>query len=589
MRINKKGGASVFLMMAFVSILLVIVLLTEAISSSAARSYAMAVIELAGRSTLSNYNQSLKEDYGLFGISMEDEKIKEELLYYCEQTIHPTQESESVMKLINLQLKNFEVESDEYALTNCDVFENQIVDYMKYRVLGDILIDWSEKQADDIITQGQKQISDMAQGAEELEKAGQLMEKIKPVLLLYEDALDKTKKLEKVYQSWMELKDSDSENAAEEADKLKQRLFREWSSIQKTFYSIKKQVDEIKQYYGKGESFGENGENMMKQVYAIEEKIFYFLSVAVDDLEDVFMLLKEKEGKSKRSSFWKQIKKHSAFESDDKEQGNRILQNKSVIAYLPSQQMEQSIWEFNGFQSDNKENFLTEAKNKFLINQYIFDVFKTQLTEQGRDTFFENEVEYLLFGNFKDATNRKKAESRIFTVRASSNLIYLYSNPKKQKELAAAAASLTPGPEAVITQFVLAALWSSAEAKNDLKILLDSGSVPFFKDDDSWMLSLDSILSGKYGSTKKKEVSNGLNYSQYLSLFLFCSSKQVILVRMMDLIQINLQGRCNKGFLLCSCKGGFLLHGEVWKKRVLGKQGKLKMVRKGKVVVRHAY
>ncbi len=587
---SRRGGASVFLMMAFVSILLVIAVLTEAVSSYAARSYAMSVIELAGRSTLSNYNRNLKEDYGLFGVLMSDDEIQEEVLYYCEESITSKGKKDDTMQLMNLQMKNFRVESDEYVLTNGEIFEKQVIDYMKYRVLGDILADWSGREAEEVLSEKQNAVSGLLEKTEELEKATELMDKIKPVLTQYEDALDETKKLEKTYERWEELKMSDSENAAEAAAKLEERLNREWTRIKKTFQSIGRQADEIQEEYEKGNGFGESGKNMMQQLNQIQEKIKYFLSVSVGNLGDVFQSLEEEDGKGKRYPFWKRIKEALFSGSKNDNEKGRELKNQTVIEYLPSHQIEESGWEFKGLQAFlQKKDFLTEAKNKFLLNQYILAMFHTQLTENERETFFENEVEYLLFGGFKDVENKKKAEASIFAVRSASNLVYLYSNPGKQRELVKAAAALTPGPEAIITQFVLASLWSCAEAKNDLNILLDSGSVPFLKDDDSWALSLDSVLSGKSSNGKVKDKSTGLKYEQYLELFLFCSSKQIILVRMMDLIQINLQERCNKDFLLSNCKGGFVLNGEIWKKKLLGRKEAGKLIRKGKVVVRHAY
>ncbi|MEA4987546.1 MAG: DUF5702 domain-containing protein [Anaerovorax sp.] len=591
MIISKKGSTSVFLMMTFISILLVIVMLTEVVSSTAARSYAMAIVELAGRSTLSNYNLALKEDYGLFGMLMDETELKDEFLYYAKQTMQPNSISKNRVRLLNLQLKNVEIECDEYSLTNCKVFEKQVMDYMKYRALGNVLMDLNGKKAQELLSRKQDDVDDLVKGTKELENATQLMQKIKPILSRYENDLDKTKKLEKSFQRWQKLKNSDDENSAKEASILEKHLFREWSKIQKIFRSIESQIDEVYYYYGDGVLFGESGKNIIQQIESIREEITFFLSISVDNLNDVFLKLKEEEGKTKRCNLNRQIQSYSNLKKDDKEKETKCLKNEAVIFYLPSQQMEQGSWSFCGLQSiTDQADFLSEARNQFLLNQYIFHMFSTQMTKNcKKETFFQNEVEYLLFGEFQDAKNKRKAEQCIFGVRAAANLVYLYSNTQKQRELAAAAASITPGPEAVITQCVLATLWSCAEARNDLNILLEAGSIPFFKSDNSWALTLDSVLSGRNNKTVDKKAPNGLNYNQYLSLFLYCSRKEPILIRMMDLIQINLQGRYDREFLICNCKGGFLFHGEVWKKSILGEPKMIGVIRKGRMVMSYVY
>lgn len=588
---SKKGSSSVFFMITFISILLVIVMLTEVVSSTAARSYTMAILELAGRSTLSNYHLALKEDYGLFGMLMDETEIKDEFLFYSKQTMQPNSISKNKVRLLNLQLKNVEIECDEYSLTNCEFFEKQVMDYMKYRALGDVLMDLNSKKAQEVLGRKQDEVDDLVKETKELENTTQLMQKIKPILSRYENDLDKTKKLEKSFQRWQELKNSDAENSAKEASILEKHLYREWSRIQKMFRSIENQIDDVYYYYGDGVLFGESGKNIIQQIESIREEITYFLSISVDDLKAVFLKLKEKEGKTKRIHLNRQIQSYSNFKKDNKETETKSLQNEAVISYLPSQQMEQRSWSFCGLQSiTDRTDFLSEARNQFLLNQYIFQMFSTQMTKNHKkETFFQNEVEYLLFGDFQDAKNKRKAEQCIFGVRAAANLVYLYSNTQKQRELAAAAASITPGPEAVITQCVLASLWSCAEARNDLNILLESGSIPLFKSDNSWALSLDAVLSGYNNKTIDRKASNGLSYNQYLNLFLYCSQKKSILIRMMDLIQINLQGRYDREFLLCNCKGGFLFHGEVWKKSILGEAKEIGLIRKGKMVMSYVY
>ena len=53
---------------------------------------------------------------------------------------------------------------------------------------------------------------------------------------------------------------------------------------------------------------------------------------------------------------------------------------------------------------------------------------------------------------------------------------------------------LTPGPPAVLTQAVIAGIWSAAEAENDMKRLEDGKKVPLVKTKQQWALNLENAV-----------------------------------------------------------------------------------------------
>ncbi len=79
---NKKGSVAVFLLINFLVSVFVIGTFGEIASGIAARSFINAVIDLAGRSVLSEYDRYLKDRYGLFGMLMEPEAAESRLNFY---------------------------------------------------------------------------------------------------------------------------------------------------------------------------------------------------------------------------------------------------------------------------------------------------------------------------------------------------------------------------------------------------------------------------------------------------------------------------------------------------------------------------
>ena len=117
-------------------------------------------------------------------------------------------------------------------------------------------------------------------------------------------------------------------------------------------------------------------------------------------------------------------------------------------------------------------------------------------------------------------------------------MYYLYTCPEKRESAMSLASTLTPGPQAVLTQAIILEAWAYMEAENDLKILYDNKTVPLLKKDCNWALSLEGMYDSEYVVPDKLE---GLNYSNYLRILLCGMTENTKLLRIMDLIQINMK------------------------------------------------
>lgn len=262
-----------------------------------------------------------------------------------------------------------------------------------------------------------------------------------------------------------------------------------------------------------------------------------------------------------------------SFESDD-ESADRVLRSHRVIDSLPSENIaekrekrryglgeEDELMELGEDSSDFMDGFyknLSSGAEKLALLEYIKLYFKNSVSvpEKAGETFFTNEIEYILKGNCSDAENKADVKRDLFLMRTALNLTHIYSDAEKRQITLEAALATGAGPYAAAVQFVFAAAWAGAEAKSDIDILYRGEKVPFMKDRSSWKLDFDSIgaaeqVSGEYEGGK------GLDYGQYLQLMMLMCSKEKLAKRTMDLIQINMKGRYNIQFDLRNCITSF--------------------------------
>ena len=178
----------------------------------------------------------------------------------------------------------------------------------------------------------------------------------------------------------------------------------------------------------------------------------------------------------------------------------RILKNQRIIDELPSRQLEdlrKSIFDLP--ESFDLKNLADKSKNEIALNLYILRKFRHHIDrDEWKETFFVNEVEYILCGRLSDESNRELTKAALITLRGGLNLAHIYADIKKREEVIAAAAIITPGPEAAATQLLIAALWAAAEAENDLCRLYAGERVPLYKTEEDWKIDLGSVLKKKY-------------------------------------------------------------------------------------------
>jgi len=207
----------------------------------------------------------------------------------------------------------------------------------------------------------------------------------------------------------------------------------------------------------------------------------------------------------------------------------------------------------------NFKEIIKSGGSKALVNEYIIKYFNyNEREEWATSGYFSNEIEYILYGKSEDQSNLKRYQIDYIAFRTLLNLVHIKSDPKKMEILLLAAAAITPGPEAPITQLVLASAWAAAEGYNDWKLIINDHGVPLVKGLDDWALSFKQIdkiaSSSNYIEPKGK---SSFKYVDYLRLFLIVQKREIQLLRVMDIMQINMAGLQSPCFLIKEHYVGF--------------------------------
>lgn len=192
--------------------------------------------------------------------------------------------------------------------------------------------------------------------------------------------------------------------------------------------------------------------------------------------------------------------------------------------------------------ADSFGDLVDRASDQFFEKQYIFAYFKDQSGDRGLGTtYFQNEIEYIICGKKEDGANARSIRNKIVAAREAMNFVYLNKDPKKSAEAMVAAQILTPGPAAIATQKAILAAWALAESVNDYKLLIYGHKVPLMKNEATWAIDLDSVIANTSDKYVYTGVEQGQTYGDYLSLFLYAMDERVCLLRVMDLMQINMR------------------------------------------------
>lgn len=225
---------------------------------------------------------------------------------------------------------------------------------------------------------------------------------------------------------------------------------------------------------------------------------------------------------------------------------DRMISNNAIVAGLPSKGRLSSFSLSNFINKikeiDDIKDVLKGGKDELLQMKYMKNHFQSAVSQsEDDDSFFKYELEYILAGKASDEGNLKSTRNRIIAIREAMNIAYINQNPQ-MRDLALTIAELISSPAAApATQQALIAAWAYAESVNDYRLLVHGKKVPLMKDDDSWAVNLKSIITNPNPEYIDTNNEKGNTYNEYLQAMIFLTNKDNRLLRMMDLIEINMK------------------------------------------------
>lgn len=127
---NERGSSSIFLVIILASMIVTVFAMVAASLRVATVSYSDGVLNLSARSVMSEFHGGLKDDYGIFAFPGSVGDIEGKLIYYAGYTFHNNERTE---------LENIKVDVTNNSLINVDVFEEEIIDYVKFATARNLI------------------------------------------------------------------------------------------------------------------------------------------------------------------------------------------------------------------------------------------------------------------------------------------------------------------------------------------------------------------------------------------------------------------------------------------------------------------
>lgn len=268
-------------------------------------------------------------------------------------------------------------------------------------------------------------------------------------------------------------------------------------------------------------------------------------------------------------------KKRYEESEDDKSIGNTVVLDTLPSGGSGSSFSTDSFVERAKSAGDEK-GVMSAAASAGIEMAFMWQYFNTAVTlSDDKPHYLNNELEYVIKGSPDDKTNYDACRKRLFLARNALNLAALYKDPAKVELITTTSQIITPGPLGAATQLILSEAWAAAETEKDLEVLYDNGRVPVLKNGDQWMTDLDSVINssdvrkklddeseklldenreeihGLPGIQKAADIlTEGLSYDEYLILMMLCMNKNTRLLRIMDIVQIDMKYRYYRDFNL---------------------------------------
>jgi len=231
-------------------------------------------------------------------------------------------------------------------------------------------------------------------------------------------------------------------------------------------------------------------------------------------------------------------------------QDGKILTDPELIQRLPTRWTTssafQSSWEILKKDITRIDDVI---RSSLYTDLYALHYFGNYVERQ--DGWFLCQMEYILQGELSDEKNFEKTKRELFFLRTLLNMVSVYRDDGLRQTIGTMAAAAAPIPYPAAFG-ALAAAFSAAEAGSDVKALMSGERIPLLQDgDQSW---------------------EKISYEDHLQILLLMRSQEVKVLRMMDLIQLDLQRTLGDSFTLNEVCSGYHWEIQAWIKAAAGKE-----------------
>ena len=591
-----KASVTIFLSLVITVVIVVVCTVIESARISVSQMEGKTATYMAVESVFAGYGKQLYQDYGIL-LAWEQEPLGNQVTRYMQDNINMADLDFKKYDFSNIEIESVNILKQKYATDKeGDLFVKQVVDYAKYIVGIDAvnkLISDSEEENNNKETCNEiKENSNVTNIANDVsEEMIGIVEKINTQI----DELKNTEKLKgkmsAVFQKFNDLKtnvtgQNQNQNIHDKKvkkfwnkyKKLKNVLKIEETLISKTLTDMDTYVEnknaiekEMNGDFSGYEDYIEVDRESLKTIKNSIEEIMTASNVDADinqsNIGEIEKLLDKV--KSIEKGLWNLKKGNS--NGDAKEEKNLYERAKSLISDGVLGIVLEDVNNISTMQIRNlnlpttletdgnkKADLIKDITNKGIFVKYIELYFNNyaKISEYGNDdTALKYEMEYILNGNLNDKDNLTETIKKLVEVRNLSNGAYLITDGEKMQEITTLAETvataigmpfLTPVAQAVIIE-----AWALTEAVIDVRQLLNGEKVPIVKSSENWNSSIKNI--GTFEDGRKNNT--GLTYTQYLQTMIMIQKTKDTVFRTMDLVQVNMQKRYNKDFLISECFG----------------------------------
>jgi len=196
--------------------------------------------------------------------------------------------------------------------------------------------------------------------------------------------------------------------------------------------------------------------------------------------------------------------------------------------------------------------FQRALKDEVYLNEYILLNFSNITSKEKKldQSYFNSEIEYILFGSKSQNTNIILTKSALMLMRFALNTAHVYSDGEKQTKANIIATTIagwwTFGAGIPVISNLISCAWAIAEAGIDVRELVNGEALPIYKLKGDWKLDI-----GLNQVTNKTPDILKIDYEDYMRILLLSKPKEDRLKYILDLIHINGPGNFNISNTYC--------------------------------------